>query len=68
VILVMPVHGVGLQECVEIHTDVRVSQHCYIVTHAPLLSHPAGVLNTDNMSNPGVTIDYGPYGFNTAAY
>lgn len=24
---------------------------------------PAGVLNTDNMSILGLTIDYGPYGF-----
>lgn len=29
--------------------------------HLPSLS--SGVLNTDNMSILGVTIDYGPYGF-----
>lgn len=28
-----------------------------------LICVPAGVLNTDNMSILGLTIDYGPYGF-----
>ena len=34
-----------------------------LVAELRLLSVCAGVLNTDNMSILGLTIDYGPYGF-----
>ncbi len=47
-----------------------MTQHSYIeFSNFPLAcielqcSGPIGVLNTDNMSILGLTIDYGPYGF-----
>lgn len=35
----------------------------FLLKHPSCLSFHAGVLNTDNCSILGLTIDYGPYGF-----
>ena len=37
--------------------------HLWAYIFTPLPPPPSGVLNTDNMSILGLTIDYGPYGF-----
>ena len=43
--------------------DAVVKRTASLVAHWQCVGWCHGVLNTDNMSIVGVTIDYGPYGF-----